>query len=195
MNIIKFNNWGKSCFTGEIKLLIKYIKNLLQSWFNFPNNKVYCQISTIASENPHIRTMGLYDITKDGHLIFFTETNTRKWEDLQKISNIAACILHADYGQIIIEGSAILKTCINDNDFANFYWHNFLDQYWRDFYLSHSSDQNSLSEEAPRSFGIIMIIPKTLEILEINKEDYLKSSRKQFQLIDGTWKIFDLPAL
>ena len=85
--------------------------------------------------------------------------------------------------KIIVEGTAILKTSKSDFHTASIYWNNFLDQYWRDFYLSRAPDS---TEKIPTSFGLIVITP-AWELLEINKEDFLKSSRKQFQLMDGAW--------
>jgi len=171
---------------------IQYIKNLLQSWFSFPKNKIYCQVSTVANRKPHIRTMDLYDVTDDGHLILLTDTSTRKWLDLQKCNNIAICIVHIEHGQIIVEGEATLKTSINDFSITSLYWHDALDQYWRDIYLSRSSNAE---EKIPSSFGIIVVKPNFWEMLEINKQDYLRSLRKRFQLIDGTWTVQDMLAV
>ena len=167
----------------------QYIKSILHAWFSYPKNKIYCQVSTVACQNPHIRTMDLYEVTEDGCLILFTDTSTRKWLDLQDCENIAICIVHLEYGQIIIEGKATLKTNTNDFNTVSFYWHNFLDQYWRDFYLSRSS---SLEKKIPSSFGVMIVKPFFVEVLEISKHDFLQSSRKQFQLIDGMWNIKDI---
>lgn len=169
---------------------IEYIKNLLQSWFSFqswsihPQNIIFCQVSTISNDTPHLRTMGLYDITDDGCLVFVTETSTRKWHDLQGCKNIAIAILHAEHGQIIVEGEAMLTTSKNSYKTASFYWYEYLEQYWRDFYLSRSPNA---TDEIPSSFGVIVVKPYLWEILEINKHDYLLSSRKQFRLIDQNW--------
>ena len=83
----------------DIQSHIQYIKSRLQTWFAFPQSKLYCQVSTVSNKNPHIRTMDLYDITEDGQLIFLTDTNTKKWLDLQECQNIAVCILHLDHGK------------------------------------------------------------------------------------------------
>ncbi len=168
---------------------IQYIQSCLQKWFSFPENKLFCQVSTVAKNNPHIRTMDLYDITEDGRLIFLTDTSTQKWKDLQQCQNIAVCMLHLEYGQIIVEGIAALKTSVNDSYSVSLYWHNFLDQYWRDFYVSRTV---KTSNNIPESFGLIEITPSIWEILEINPYDFLKSSRKQFKLMNGKWSTHDL---
>lgn len=53
--------------------------------------------------------------------------------------NASICILHLDYGQIIVEGQATLKTWLTDPETTVFYWNHYLDQYWRDFYLSRAT--------------------------------------------------------
>lgn len=168
---------------------IQYIRNRLKAWFSFPQNKLFCQVSTTTNKISHIRTMDLYEVTDNGELIFLTDTNTRKWLDLEVCPNIAVCILHLDYGQIIAEGEAVLKTAKTDYTTVNLYWQNFLDQYWRDFYLSRVTDS---SEKIPASFGVIAVTPCRWEVLEFNKDDFLQSSRKQFELKQGTWLMQDL---
>ena len=171
---------------------IQYVKSRLQKWFSFPQNKLYCQVSTTSHQGPHIRTMDLYDITEEGQLIFLTDTSTRKWMDLQEFPNMAVCLLNLDHVQIIVEGSAMLKTSMSDPHTVSIYWNNFLDQYWKDYYLSRPLNLKPNLNEIPSSFGLIVMTPNLWEILEINKEDFLKSSRKQFRLRDGVWVSHDL---
>ena len=59
-------------------MVAQNIKHLLHSWFDFPENKLFCQVSTVNDGRPHIRTMDLYDFTDDGSLIFLTKTDSRK---------------------------------------------------------------------------------------------------------------------
>ena len=174
-------------------MLVQHIKHLLHSWFSFPENKIFCQVSTVNNNHPRIRTMDLYDFTDDGALIFLTNTHSNKWRELEQVSNIAVCLLSLESGQIIIEGSASLHTSANNRPLATYYWDNYLDQYWRDFYLSCALKSSSPQNEIPPSFGIIKIYPHTWEILEINTEDFLKGSRKKFQLQENAWVMTELP--
>lgn len=173
-------------------MVAQNIKHLLHSWFDFPENKLFCQVSTVNDGRPHIRTMDLYDFTDDGSLIFLTKTDSRKWNDLKKQPYIAACLLNLDVGQITVEGSVLLQTVENNLAMTAHYWENYLPQYWQDFYLSHSS-QDVHSSKIPSSFGVVKIIPHAWEILEINTEDFLKGSRKRFTLKEGMWEMIDLP--
>ncbi|MGQ3888563.1 pyridoxamine 5'-phosphate oxidase family protein [Legionella sp. CNM-1927-20] len=173
-------------------MLVQNIRYLLQSWFDFPNSKLFCQVATVDNGYPHVRTMDLYDFTDKGSLIFLTKTGSRKWNDLEKNSNVAVCLLNLEVGQIIVEGSVLLQTSANNLAMATLYWRNYLPKYWQNFYLSHSS-QDNLSKEIPSSFGIIKIIPHAWEILEINTEDFLKGSRKRFTLKENTWIMTELP--
>jgi len=161
------------------------VKNHLANWFDYPSEKVFCQVATTLDTSPHVRTMDLYHITDEGNLILSTNTHSRKWSDLHTCPNIAICIIHLDHGQIIAEGTATLKTSANDNDTTTFYWNNHLDKYWQDYYIRQS--QNTPPNKTPESFGLIQITPIYWEIIEINKDDYLKSPRKQFHLQKDTW--------
>jgi len=134
----------------------------------------------VGNEHPHIRTMDLYDLTNNGSLVFLTKTNSRKWNGLENQKNISVCMINLKMGQVIAEGSALLQTTENNPSMTMHYWENYLPQYWRDFYLSHITKNTHRSSELPSLFGVIQIIPHTWEILEINTEDFLKGSRKNY---------------
>ncbi|EKD91721.1 MAG: hypothetical protein ACD_29C00417G0001 [uncultured bacterium] len=170
---------------------MQHITNLLKTWFEFPKNKIFCQISTINNDRPHIRTMDLYNVTEKGDLVFLTNTRSKKWSDLQNCPNSAACIVQLEHGQIIAEGKAVLKTSENDFNTTDHYWSNFLGQYWQEFYLSLTE---SIAHHIPDSFGVIIITPQKWEVLEINQNDFLKSTRKQFLLEQSGWVTHDLSA-
>ncbi|KTD22995.1 Uncharacterised protein [Legionella lansingensis] len=137
---------------------MQYIKKCLQAWFSFPENKLFCQVTTVSCRGTHIRTMDLYDLTADGHLIFLTDTSTRKWLDLQELKKIAVCMLHLEHGQIIVEGEAILKTSASDYETA------FISKNLSNFYLylaffqSFQFNQQEIkSTEIPRNAVITFI--------------------------------------
>lgn len=174
-------------------MMIIDIKALLKDWFNFPKNKLFCQVSTVSNGQPHIRTMDLYDLTNDGSLVFLTKTNSRKWNDLANQKNISVCMINLEMGQIIAEGSALLQTTENNPSMTKHYWENYLPQYWQNFYLSHVTNNTHPSSEIPSTFGVIQMIPHAWEFLEINTKDFLKGSRKKLQLKEGSWELIDLP--
>jgi general stress protein 26 len=173
---------------------IQQVNKCLQNWFNFPTEKVFCQVSTLANNNtPHVRTMDLYHVTPEGNIVLLTETSNRKWRDLMSCHNIAICLFNIDLGQIIVEGSASLKTYSNDSKTTAFYWNNFLDPYWRDFYIVRDANFNASSDDIPSSFGVIIVQPVFWEIIEIDNKDFLNSSRKQYHLEDGAWIMREIP--
>lgn len=174
-------------------MIAQRINTLLQSWFSFPENKLFCQVSTLNGDQPCIRTMDLYDFTREGSLIFLTNTQSGKWYHLTKLSKIAVCLLNVDGGQIIVEGSTLLHTNATNPLLAAHYWENYLDEYWRNFYWSYTPDSVSSQKEIPASFGVIEIYPKSWDILEIKRGDFLKSSREKFQLQDNKWVMTKLP--
>lgn len=172
--------------------MINNIKQLLNKWFDFPNSKLFCQVSTVANGYPRIRTMDLYDFTEDGSLIFLTKTDSRKWRDLEQQPNIAVCLLNLELGQITVEGNALLQTSENNLSLTKLYWDNYLPKYWKDFYLSCSSKHAESGAQIPSTFGVIKIIPNAWEILEINTEDFLIGSRQRFTLNDNSWSMKEL---
>ncbi|WP_231865862.1 pyridoxamine 5'-phosphate oxidase family protein [Legionella fallonii] len=173
--------------------LVTTVKQYLHHWFAFPKNKLFAQVSTIHEQKPCIRTMDLYDVTSKGSLIFLTDTNSPKWSHLTRNPNIGICLLHREYGQIIVEGSALLDTSVTNLSLATLYWENYLDDYWRRFYLSNSS--NTTAHGIPSSFGIMHIIPKSWEILAFSTDDFLKGLRVKYQLHEGVWIKNPLPLL
>lgn len=173
--------------------LIPLIKQFLHHWFSFPKNKLFAQVTTINDHQPCIRTMDCYEITSKGSLIFLTDTNSPKWHHLTHNPNTAICLLHREYGQIIIEGTARLDTHLSNLTLATLYWENYLDDYWRHFYLSNSG--NVSANGVASSFGIIQVVPKSWEILTFDTDDFLKSYRIKYQLQEGRWNKNNLPLL
>jgi general stress protein 26 len=90
------------------------VKTCLASWFSYPKDELFCQVSTTSQNNPHIRTMLLHDITQEGKFIFLSRTDTQKWQDLSKNPSIAIHALNLEGVQIIVQGTATLKTLHND---------------------------------------------------------------------------------
>src|SRR5580700_6952616 len=105
-----------------MKFLPQSVYSLIKTWFRYPEEVVFCQVSTTQQNKPSLRTMALYDITDQGEFIFLSRTDTKKWSDLLERPYIAVCMLSHKQHQIILEGSVSTKTIENDKQFANFYW-------------------------------------------------------------------------
>lgn len=173
--------------------LMTLISKHLKNWFDFPKNPLFCQVSTVQQGQPCIRTMALYDFTAKGSLIFITATNSPKWTHLSNNPNIALCMLHPEYGQITVEGSTLLHTRDTNLSLVSLYWENYLDEYWRNFY-SMGTPENA-THEIPASLGIVQVIPSTWQILEINKDDFLKGERSLYTMQKEVWNCEKLPLL
>lgn len=171
----------------DTRLLAREIGEILQTWFHFPEKKVYCQVATVREGKPKVRTMDFYRLTEDGRIILMTETSTNKWGDLGRSNEVALCLGHLDFGQIICEGKVELITAENNSETASFYWENYLDDYWRRFYLGRPSKDKEM--RPPLSFGVICIEPVFWEVLETNQKDFLKSRRRQFMKNNNTWMV------
>lgn len=165
--------------------MIKKIRDSLKSWFDFPNNKVYCQVATIGNSHPRIRTMDFYHITNVGEVILLTDTSTNKWQELHENPRVALCLMHLDYGQIVVEGEVQLNTSETNYSLCKQYWDELLDDYWRGFYFSRKT---TVVDGIPTAFGVISVSPTMWEIIETNQEDFIKSTRTRFGLVDGQWK-------
>ncbi|CAM2740934.1 Uncharacterized conserved protein [Legionella steigerwaltii] len=170
--------------------LVNTVEHYLDQWFSFPKNKVFAQVTTVMNQKPHMRTMALYHVTPKGSLIFLTDTSSPKWIHLSHCPNVGVCILNPEYGQIIVEGTAVLDTSQSNLSLASLYWQNFLDEYWRNYYLTNS---NKTADGISSSFGIIQIIPDLWQILEINKNDFLKGARMSYELQNDSWIKRQLP--
>ncbi|MBA2710208.1 MAG: pyridoxamine 5'-phosphate oxidase family protein [Tatlockia sp.] len=165
--------------------LISMIKANLNEWFQFPREKLFCQVATLMSGKPKLRTMVLYDFTPQGSLVFITDTNSQKWAQLVECKEISVCLLNHDIAQILVEGSALLHTYQSNPPMATLYWQEYLDQYWRDFYKE--SEAPKTLDPIPSSFGIVEIIPKEWEVLHINTEDYLSGSKTFYENKGNYW--------
>ncbi|MBA2653390.1 MAG: pyridoxamine 5'-phosphate oxidase family protein [Tatlockia sp.] len=164
---------------------ISFIKNNLSNWFNFPKDKLFCQVASLKDRTPQIRTMALYDFTQQGSLVFITDTSSPKWEQLSACDEVSVCMLNPVLGQILAEGRAQLHTSQTNLPMVTLYWENYLDQYWRNFYQKNESSK--VLNSIPTAFGIVKIEPKSLELLTINSEDFLRGSREKYEKQGSLW--------
>lgn len=167
-----------------------FIYQYLTQFFDFHAKKINCQVATQIDNIPHIRTMNLRHVTHDGQLILLTDTQTRKWQEFKKSPRIAIC-LYEHPRQVIIEGEVQLNTVLTNSELVRFYWEHYLDQYWRNYYLSQNA--GSQADDISTVFGVITLMPDFFEILEINENDYLKSLRKQFHRNKKAWLESNIP--
>jgi pyridoxine/pyridoxamine 5'-phosphate oxidase len=162
-----------------------WVKTCLASWFSYPGGELFCQVSTVGQGIPHIRTMLLYDITQTGHFVFLSRVNTQKWQDLIKNPSVALHALSLEKGQIIIQGTATLKTVHNDPPFCQAYWHKMMPEAQKIYRQDslHLADYSII----PESFGGFIVVPSFFDVLELKSNDYTKSCRLQFRLKNGKW--------
>jgi general stress protein 26 len=134
-----------------------FVKTCLASWFSYPGEELFCQVSTVGQNIPHIRTMLLYDITPAGHFVFLSWIDTKKWQDLTKNPLVALHALSLEKGQIIIQGTATLKTVHDDLEFCQAYWHKMAPE-TQEIYRQ---DGPNLVDHSriPESFGGIIVTP------------------------------------
>ena len=168
-----------------MKLIPNEVRNVFKKWFDFPKRDIHCQIATTSNDRPHIRTMRLYEITPSGELLFLSRNDTQKWHDLKAFPYFAATLVSQDFGQIVVEGTAKLKSP-NDPEYQK-YW-KALPPMFREIYLYDLKDADSWSYVPPPTFGVIELHPELWEVLEVNKQDYLSSSRTQWRLRLGLWE-------
>lgn len=155
----------------------EFIQECLKTWFNFPHSELFCQVATLYKDQPRLRTMKLYNITKKDELVLITRTQTRKWTELKHCQKIAICLLHPDAGQILVEGSAILKTLKSHSEEVKPYWEALAEE-WQDYYRKMGM---------PDSFGMIFVTTYRWEVLQISRENYQQSIRKEFVIKNDKW--------
>lgn len=168
-----------------MKFLPHSVYSLIKKWFKYPEEVVFCQVSTSHQNIPSLRTMALYDITGQGELIFLSRIDTKKWSDLLEKPYIAVCMLSHKQHQIILEGSVSTKTIDNDKNFTNFYW-NKMPPACKEIYKN--KDENSDFSYAPMNFGCIVVQANSFDVLEICFEEYIKSKRTFLHRRGNNWE-------
>lgn len=161
----------------------------LQDWFK-EDDRVYVQVSTLCESVPTMRTMDLYELSKQGELVLSTSTDSEKWKQLSINPAIAICALKRYRGQLVARGRATLKTVMTDFSYISHCWRYMLDDYWREFYLKRAQP---VRDGMPDSFGMIVVQPDYWDILDINVDDYEYSSRVQYRRVSVTeWSVQDM---
>ena len=159
----------------------KEISNFFEKYLKDKESAIYCQVANQSDMKPHIRTMRLYAITETGCLEFLSRTDTQKWLDWEKQPYAAVCFLNLNFGQILAEGTVLLKTKMTHPNDIKKYWA-YLPKAIRMIYTNHK-DEN----EPPNCFGIVSIMSTFWEVLEIFDE-YIESSRKIYRLVNNFWR-------
>ncbi len=163
------------------------IISVLENDFKFQNNLIFCQMSTVRNDTPHIRTVRLYGIEDQLGLIFFTRKTSKKWQDLSHNSRLAICLLHPEY-RIQLQAECTAKLIgVNDNPVLfKKYWSMIRDdvkKIYHDDYVPNLDYQQRKETEIPSSIpdsgGIIMASPHYWEYLFVN-DNYPESIRYQF---------------
>lgn len=115
-----------------------------------------------------------------------TRTDTLKWHDLKESPQIAICIFHPSYGQIIMEGTAMLNNMINHFEEITSYWDSLPLQFQK-IYLQDVHDNAKSITKVPEIFGVISVNVSMCEILSFDKNDYIKSNRERFLILNNSW--------
>src|SRR5687768_16058889 len=89
--------------------------------------EVYAQVATLEESTPKVRTIGLSLFDRYQTIGFETHTDSPKWQQLSKNSNIAGCHFSSEYSiQLRFEGRA--KLIKDAKDAAEADW---LDKRWQ----------------------------------------------------------------
>lgn len=164
-----------------------FVQERLKKWFSYPEREIHCQVATTFNDCPHVRTMKLYEITDEGFLVVLSRNDTQKWRDLEKNPRATVLLLNEECGQMIAEGAVELN---HTKAQIRKYWERmpFMIQ---KIYFNTESDKPTPGD-IPGSFGVIFIQPSSWDVLEICKDDYLKSTRRLFRNEKGSWSEQDL---
>ncbi|MBI2641528.1 pyridoxamine 5'-phosphate oxidase family protein [Candidatus Roizmanbacteria bacterium] len=175
-----------------MKFMQSEINRTLKTNFDFPHSPVYVQVATSVNNIPTIRTLRLYDVSKEGEMIFLSHTQTRKWTDLSKNPYMTVHALDKDNNQLISSGRATLHIPAEDKNYIN-YWEN-LTQDDKKLYAGPPPNQKLetappffVPEKVPATFGVIIMKPNFYEWYEVDWQDLTKSTRTQFLFGQHRW--------
>lgn len=160
------------------------IKEYFSRASNLQDIPMYAQIATHAPDELSIRTMRLFEYENDGSLVFLTNTQSRKWQNLKIDNKIAALFLDLPHNvQICASGIAKLYSGKEEPLLGLKYWAKIP----RDARKTYFDMLYADLETAPDNFGIIILTPHLWEILEINSQDYKMSKRIRYVLKENIW--------
>lgn len=159
--------------------LINYIEKHIKTG----TNPIFAQVATISKANtPQIRTMLLAEVTVKNEIIFYSNTESKKWENLTTNQEISICLYnHFDLTQVIIKGIASLRSLKNYPQFAQQRWV-MLSPDVQKIYFPDRAETNF----APENFGIISVNPKFWEFLQV-QTPYYKSEKIIFEKVGSNW--------
>lgn len=163
------------------------IASALNNHFKINNALLFCQISTVKDNIPHVCTVRIYGIEEDEGLIFVSRTTSKKWKNILHNPQLAICILHPEY-RIQLQANCIAKL-ITEKDISPIrqkYWpliKSDVKKIYHDEYLPNIDYQNRIETDIPttipESYGIITAKPYNWEYLVVN-DNYPDSLRYQF---------------
>lgn len=163
------------------------IISILKKDFRIETNIIFCQMSTVKNNSPHIRTVRLYGIEDQSGLIFLTRTTSKKWQDLTHNPHLAICLLHPEYRIQLQTECAAKLIGVNDNPLLfQKYWSMIRDdvkKIYHDDYVPNIDYQQrketDIPSNIPDSCGMIIAMPHYWEYLFVN-DNYPESIRYQF---------------
>lgn len=170
----------------------KEIREVFRSNFAYPESSVYMQVATSSNDIPTIRTLRLYEISKNGELIFLSHTQTRKWIDLAKNSRIAVHGLDKYNNQLLSSGDASLVIPADSIKYK-FYWDKLGDD-GKKLYSGPAPNQKmendppySIPKKIPLTFGVIIVRSNFYEWYQVNWKNLIKSARIQLFFKKDKW--------
>lgn len=171
------------------------LAELFKDHFAYPEKPLFGSVATIQNHSPRIRTMRIYEFNQAGCPILLTHTESNKWKEFinhpQTSINIVS---ETKLLQIIVSGHIVLDTSESAYEIAKRYWNMVRSDVKKIYDPKHKiektyyeSDDLTIPQEPPNTFGIACVIPSFWEALHLESE-YTKSHRYQFHLKEGSWQ-------
>lgn len=168
---------------------------LFKDHFGYPEKPLFGSVATIHNHYPRIRTMRIYEFNQDGCLILLTHTGSNKWKEFMNHPQVSINIVsESKLLQIIVSGYLVLDTSESAYEAAKRYWNmvradvkKIYDPTYKIEKVYSETDDLTISQEAPHTFGIAYVVPDFWEALHL-ENDYPKSHRYQFHLKEDSWQ-------
>lgn len=171
------------------------LAELFKEHFSFPDKPLFGSVATLQNQYPRIRTMRIYEFNQEGCPILLTHTGSNKWKDFLNQPQVSINIVsESKLQQIIVSGHLLLDTPKSAYDKAQRYWNMVRSDVKKIYDPAHrieetyiESNELTVPQEAPNTFGIVSVIPNFWETLQLENE-YVKSHRYQFHFKEDFWQ-------
>jgi general stress protein 26 len=148
--------------------------------FSDASNPAYGQVATTDGALPKVRTVHFqYEAGNYKTLIFNTALSSPKWRHLKENHLLAGCFFESEHLiQFRWEGYAKLVTLDLDAALVTKSWNSIREDLKRLYWERESVCPN---------FGVVVCLPETWDIYEMNENDYALSKRAQFHFGSSGW--------